>query len=396
MVRQSGTWFAIPGTLPGERIRVPRSAARAEILEASVERQAPPCRYFGDCGGCRLQHLSATSYGEFKRRLVADALARVGLCDIAVTLACVSPPGSRRRATLKAIRTRSGLLLGLNALRESRIVDLDTCPLLVPALTGLFTPLREALTVLLTPGQKAAIILTATATGVDAGISGLSSPDLRALERLAEFARDANLARLWLGGDGQPPVPVIEQRRPSIRFGATDVTLPPGGFIQATAEGEAALIHAARRALASYRSVADLFSGIGTFSLSLASEHPVRAIEQDRAAVQAMDAACRSGGLVNVETIKRDLQDRPLTADELRVFDAVLFDPPRAGAAAQSRELAASKVSRIVGVSCNPATFARDASILVGGGFRLRTVDVIDQFLWSPHVELISVFDRAS
>ncbi|MDB5363613.1 MAG: methyltransferase [Rhodospirillales bacterium] len=397
VARLDGKPVLVAGTLPGERVRARvegGQGAITQLIEASTDRIAPACHHFGSCGGCALQHLAWEPYLAFKRDLVVEALRRQGLGDVAVGATAASPPGSRRRATLEAKQAGGTLLLGFHGRSSHHIVDLGECPVLLPELAALLAPLRKLLKVLLPAGAGATIQLAAGPGGVDLGLMLPAVPDMEQLERLSAFAEVKDLARLWWRADGMAPVPAAQRRSIGLRFGTVPVDPPSGGFLQATAAGEAVLTAAVVDALAGAERVADLFAGCGTFGLALGQRALLHAVESDPAALGALASAARRAGLGFVSTERRDLDARPLLVAELKRFDAVLFDPPRAGARAQVVNLAASSVPTLVGVSCNPATFARDARILVDGGYRLESVLPVDQFVWSPHVELIGRFSR--
>lgn len=300
----------------------------------------------------------------------------------------LSPPRSRRRASLRAIRTQAGVQLGFNARKSHQIVDVVDCPVLRPELQQLLGPLRSLLMQLLQPGKAAGIEMTLTASGTDLVLADLARQGLAGQEALAAFADAQDLARLSLKGAAGIDI-IAERRPPELFFGKAAVTVPPAAFTQATADGEAALI-AAVCANAAGPAVADLFCGIGTFALPLAAKgHTVLAVDAAGSAVQALARA--SPG---IRTAHRDLYRRPMTSQELARFDSVVLDPPRSGAQAQTRELAGSPVPRIIMVSCNPNSFARDARILLDGGYRLDSLLPVGQFLWSTHVELVACFAR--
>jgi 23S rRNA (uracil1939-C5)-methyltransferase len=399
LARLDGRSVLVPDALPGERVRVRLDGDAVTLLERckdAPDRIAPPCRHFGTCGGCVLQHLAPSPYAAFKATLIQGALSRHGLGGTPIAAVAVSPPHSRRRAVLAARRIGAGVVLGFRGRASHHIVDLAQCPVLLPALDALLPKLRALAADILAPGQQATLMLTAADTGVDLGLGLPVEPKLAVLQGLADFAEHHSLARLWWRVGGGEPVPAAQRRPVQIRFGAIAVDLPPGGFLQATAAGEAALFAAAQEWLGGARRIADLFAGIGTFALGLAdgANRPVHAVEQDAAARAALAAAARRAGLVRVSSECRDLEARPLLAPEFAGFDAVLFDPPRAGARAQAEQLAQSRVTSIIGVSCNPASFARDAAILVAGGYTLDCIRPIDQFLWSNQIELIGRFRR--
>ena len=324
-----------------------------------------------------MQHLDAAAYAAWKRGLVATALSRAGLADVPVAPMIATPPASRRRATLAA----------------RRIVA--ACPVLLPSLVALVSPLRATLTEVLAPGSLATARVAAVDTGLDVVLGLPEAPDLARRECLADFADRGDLARLSVAIDDEEPDPLAARRPPTLTLGDVPVAVPPGAFLQASAEGEAALTGLVVDGVGAATRVADLFCGIGTFALPLVRRARVLAVDADRPALAALAAASSGGGLDGrLSTEIRNLFRAPMTADDLAGIDAVVFDPPRAGASAQATALAASSVPVVVGVSCNPASFARDAAILVSGGYQLEAVTPVDQFLWSAHVELVGVFRR--
>lgn len=347
----------------------------------------PVCRHFPACGGCQLQHLDADSLGAFVRDRIASALAAQGVAAPDFDPVHLSPPRTRRRASLSVRRAGRRMLIGFNRERSHVIEDLAECHVLHPALFALVAPLRGLMDRLLPARAAGATLrLTLADQGVDLLIEGAAADGLAALEALGDFARSHALARLALDDGGGPqtlwePVPV------TVTLGGVPVGLPHAAFLQATADGEAALVAAVRAGVGEARIVADLFSGLGTFALALSGR--VYAAEAARDAVLALKAA-RPGIFAD----HRDLYRRPLQPDELNRFEAVVLDPPRAGAEAQAALIAAARTPRIAYVSCNPASFARDARILVGGGLRLIRVVPVGQFSWSTHVELCGIFAR--
>jgi len=396
----NGKLIAVPGALEGERVEITLSSSGTARLTQrytdSPERGSPPCRHFGRCGGCRLQHLAPGLYASFKPRIIADALARQGIRDVLLRPVEISPPGSRRRATLDAKSDGAKIRLGFHETASHSVVDLLECPILSPALTCLLPSLRALLGRLLPARGVATVTLGESDRGIDLGLQLPAPPDLAALEMLAEFAESQDLARLWWLDRGDIPMLIAERRRPTVRLGDIDVDLPPGAFQQATAAGERALTRAVIDAAGSAQHIADLFSGIGTFALPLLPGRRVHAVEQSPAALDALAAAVRRAEQTGLTVERRDLMARPLLPAELSRYNAVLFDPPRAGAAAQCEQLAQSTVPTVIAVSCNPASFARDAAILRKGPYRLDWVLPVDQFLWSNHVELVALFRRDS
>jgi len=393
----------VPLTVPGDRLRAdlerPRGDGFAgrivEILAGGPGRVPAPCPHFGECGGCALQHLEEQRYTAWKEQLLWTALARRGFADPPLRPMLRIAPGTRRRASLAAERAGRSVRLGFHALESHRVVDAMGCLVLTPALSALLLPLRDALLPVLADGECIEVTATATDSGVDLLLAGKRPLSLAVRELLAALADGADLARVTWRADRQPPDPVAIRRPARIVFGGVPVDLPLGAFLQPTAAGEAALVAAVTRALAGCDRVADLYAGCGTFTFPLARGARVHAVEGDAEAIGAVAAAARRAGLDSrVTTAQRDLASDPLSADELARFDGVVVDPPRAGAKSQAEQLARSTVSKVAAVSCDPATFARDARILVDGGYCLLEATPIDQFIWSPHVEIVAVFAR--
>ena len=351
--------------------------------------QAPPCRHFPECGGCQLQHLTDAAYADYCVSRVAGALAQHGL-ETVIRPSHLSPPSSRRRATLRALKAGGKVLIGFNSEGSNRVVDMAECHILHPQLFNLLRPLRGLLARILAPKRTAEVHLALADQGPDLMLKGVQVDGLEAIEALTLFCEEQGLARLSID-EGFGAEPRFEPQPVTISLGGVPVPLPIGSFLQATKDGEAALVEAVREGVGGERRIADLFAGLGTFALSL--EGQVTAAEASREAVLALKgAAARSGRLLQVE--HRDLYRRPYDAKELAAFDAVVLDPPRAGAQEQVRELAASPVPRIAYVSCNPATFGRDAETLASGGYKLDWVRPVGQFRWSTHVELAAAFSR--
>lgn len=368
-------------------------AAPGDLLQADgtlvpgPHHQTPPCRHFPECGGCQLQHLDDAAYADFVRDRIASALDGQGVPPPDFAPVHLSPPNTRRRASLSAQRLGRAVLLGFKQERSHRIEDMRECHILAPELFALVAPLRTLLSVLLPERGAATVKLALADQGVDLLIEGVRADSLTAVEALTDFAARHTLARLSLD-EGDGPQTRWEPEPVTITLGGAPVALPHDAFLQATADGEAALVAAVRDGVGEARIVADLFAGLGTFALALQGR--VYAAEAARAAVLALKAA-RPGLFVE----HRDLYRRPLSTAELDRFEAVVLDPPRAGAEAQVTALAAARTPRIAYVSCNPATFARDARLLVAGGYRLARVTPVGQFRWSTHVELCGVFTRA-
>lgn len=350
----------------------------------------PACRHFPACGGCQLQHIDDTAFADFVVDRVASALLAQRFADTDIRAPHISPAHSRRRASLTAERRGRQVQLGFNGAQTNRIVDMAECPVLHPAIEALVKPLRGLLPTLLADRKVATIQMTLADQGVDLLISNVEADGLDAVMALSDFAQEHRLARLSID-EGFGPTARWEPEPLTITLGGLAVAMPEGAFLQATADGEAKLVQSVLEAVGPVETSADLFAGLGTFALALPGQ--VVAAEAARDAITALQtAANRSGRLVRCE--HRDLFRRPLTAKELASFEAVVLDPPRAGARDQVAELAASPVPRIAYVSCNPATFARDASILANGGYRLDWVQPVGQFRWSTHVELAAAFSR--
>jgi 23S rRNA (uracil1939-C5)-methyltransferase len=359
-------------------------------LIAGSHRQTPPCRHFPECGGCQLQHVDDSAYAEFLADRIASALAAQDVPRPDILPAHISPPNSRRRASLRAEELGKTVRLGFNAEASHRIVDMRECHILRPELFALVAPLRSLLAPLLPRRGGGGVRMTLADQGVDLLLEKVTAESLEATEALTAFAQAHRLARLALD-DGYGPQTRWEPEGVTVTLGGIAVPFPPSAFLQATAEGEVVLVTAVREAVGEARVVADLFAGLGTFALSL--EGKVLAVEGARDAALALKAAAnRAQRPVFVD--HRDLFRRPLDPKELARFEAVVLDPPRAGAREQVPLLARSAVPRIAYVSCNPATFARDARALLDGGYRLHWVKPVGQFRWSTHVELVAAFGR--
>jgi 23S rRNA (uracil1939-C5)-methyltransferase len=391
-----GTAVYVPYSLGGETVEVARVSGHPDrrrllaVEAASPERVTPFCPHFGVCGGCAIQHWQPDRYRAWKKNLVVETLRQTKLdCDVAPL---IDTHGlGRRRMTLHArMGTHDVLKVGFAAALSHDIVPVDRCPILDPGLTGGLDAAWALAEPLIRIGKPLDIQITATSTGLDVDVRGsgaLPSNMIAAMSRLAEQHR---LARLTRHGEL-----VLMRTPPVIAIGSAQVTLPPGSFLQATTSGEETLAALVAGHCGRAKHIADLFCGVGPFALRLATRARVAAFDSDAGAVGALQkAATATSGLKPIKAEARDLFRRPLMPQELRDFDAVVFDPPRQGAQAQALQLAASKVSRVVAVSCNVATFARDARILVDGGYRLEGVTPVDQFRHTPHVELVARFSR--
>ncbi len=377
----------VAGAAPGDLI------AADGTVTPGPNRAVPPCRHFGTCGGCQLQHVGEAALADYVRDRVVGALAGQEAPVGDVRPAVLSPPGSRRRAALTALVTGKRVVLGFNAAGSNQVADMRECPLLLPELIALIEPLRALVGVHGRQRRPVRVHLQMLDQGVEVVLDGMADDGLGSAMAMQDFAAAHRLARL-VADSGDGPATLWEPEPATVRFGGIAVVPPPHAFLQATAEGEAALVAAVTEAVSNSSTVADLFAGIGTFALSLHQGRRVYAAEAARDAVLALKGAA-DRAQARVMTEHRDLFRRPLIPAELDRFGAVILDPPRAGAEEQVRQLADSKVPRIAYVSCNPASFARDARILLAGGYRLDWVQPVGQFRWSTHVELAGSFSRA-
>jgi 23S rRNA (uracil1939-C5)-methyltransferase len=383
----------VPYALAGETVLAEVSGERGKLVEILVPSPARIdafCPYYSLCGGCAVQTLAPSAYADWKRGLLIDALRHAGLSPPVDPLIDAHGEG-RRRATFHTRYEGTGRpQVGFMQARAHEIVAIDACPILAPALQPAPQIAQKVARALAAAGKPLDILITPTLSGLDIDIRGhgaLAPAETQALVRVAEAD---DLARISNHG-----VRVIERRVPLLRMGRADVALPPGGFLQATLAGEEALAAKVCTALSGARRIGDLFAGLGTFSLRLAEKARVHAVDSESAALDALSKAARSTPALQPLTIEqRDLFQRPLAADDLAQFDAIVFDPPRAGAEAQARALAGSKVPLVVAVSCNVQSFARDAALLTAGGYEFESVTPFDQFRYSPHVESVGVFRR--
>src|SRR5262245_22125562 len=383
----------VPFALAGERVRVAvgRDDDRAEllaVLHPSPDRVEPVCPHFGVCGGCALQHLNEAAYLDWKREKVAGALKSRDL-DTEVEPVRPVPLGSRRRAALALARGKAATALGYRRARSHELIDIAVCPVLSPGIVARLSKLKAALAPLALGRREARVGITETPSGLDIVLEGARPKDAT----LAAFAGEAaalGVARLTCDGESIGP-----EAAPEVELSGVKVKLPPGAFLQAAGEAETVMTELVRQGVGDARRIADLFAGLGTFTFALARQAAVDAFESDEAALEALAEAWRkTQGLKPVKTFRRDLFRAPLSSTELAAYDALVFDPPRAGAAAQAAMLAKSEVARLVAVSCNPGTLARDLRILVDGGYRIARITPIDQFLFSPHVETVAHLER--
>ncbi|MBB2681853.1 UNVERIFIED_ORG: 23S rRNA (uracil1939-C5)-methyltransferase [Rhizobium esperanzae] len=389
----------VPFSLPGETVAIARVKSQGTIMSIttpSPDRQQPPCRHFGPdgvngtCGGCTLQHLADGPYRAFKRQLVVDALKSKGLTpDVGEIVP--ARPGERRRVVFAARKTEKDMLIGFNQAESHHIVAIEECPISSAGIVARLPAIKAIAASLATNAEPFRVAVLETLSGLDIAvdeIKKLSDPQRRkAIETVLGLR---GIARVTLNGEI-----LVEPAKPIIDFGGVEVSPPAGGFAQATKPAEEAMAELVLAHVGKAKRIADLFAGAGTFSLRLARIGRVHAVEAEAAALAALDQAARkTQGLKPVSVEKRDLFRRPVMTQEFKPYDAVVFDPPRAGAEFQCRELARSAVKKIAAVSCNPLTLARDLAILVEGGYRITGVTPIDQFLWTSHVEVVATLEK--
>ncbi|AWC25072.1 class I SAM-dependent RNA methyltransferase [Aminobacter sp. P9b] len=392
VVDANGGHIFIPFALPGETVTAAREKDRAQLLaviEASPQRVEPACRHFTECGGCAIQHLEDGAYRDWKRSLVVHALKARGIeASVGDLVAC--PPHSRRRAAFTARNTETGIHLGYNKAFSHTLVDIEECPVLLPGIVEAAGILRHLAGIIANTSKPFRFLVTSTETGFDVAASDCGKPTEAIRRAATDFVIKSKIARLSIDGEI-----IVEPVKPMLTFGTATVTPPTGGFVQAVADAEQAMASLVIGHLRKAKKVADLFSGSGTFSLQLATNSEVHAVEGDASALAALDRGFRfASGLKRVTVERRDLDRRPLTFKELNAFDGIAFDPPRAGAEDQCKQIARSDVPYVAAVSCNPATLARDLRILIDGGYALKSVTPIDQFLWSHHVEAVALLEK--
>ena len=400
--RGDGVWLGgaeaiyVPYTLGGETVEVedvrghPDRRRLLAVELPSPERITPFCPHFGVCGGCAIQHWLPDRYRAWKHNLVVETLRQAKLEAEVAPLVDAHGAG-RRRITLHArMGTHDVLRVGFAAANSHDVIPVDRCPILDPALKGALDAAWALAEPLIKIGKPLDIQLTATSNGLDVDVRGSGPLTSAMITTLSGIAEQHRLARLTRHGEL-----VLMRNAPVVAIGTAQVTLPPGSFLQATAAGEEALAALVEKHAGRAKNIVDLFCGVGPFALRLAKRARIAAFDSDAGAVASLQkAATSTSGLKPVKAEARDLFRRPLMPPELRDYDAVVFDPPRQGAQAQAQQLAASKVPVVVAVSCNAATFARDAKILVDGGYRLEGVTPVDQFRHTPHVELVARFSR--
>lgn len=393
---EEGVIYA-PYALPGERLRARVTGGRAEIvelLERSPERQEAACRHFGRCGGCQLQHWQKAPYLEWKRAQVADALAKRGLGGAVVEPTVAAWGQGRRRAAFHAARQNGQVRIGFIERGGARLTPLTQCPALAPQLEALALKLGPLAERVRPARGEITIHCLLTDTGIDIAVKGAGRAELlhrAALEALSALAEELDLGRLSIDGE-----PIVERKKPLLRMGKALVSPPPGAFLQPTALGEETLAALALDALQGATRVIDLFSGIGTFALRIAEQAEVVAAETDAEMLTALKKAAdgAGGALKEVTTLRRDLLRTPMSSLEMKKFDGAVIDPPRSGARLQAEQIARAPIRKLAYVSCDPASFARDVKVLVEHGFTLTKITPVDQFRWSPHVEVVGAMER--
>lgn len=386
-----------PFALPGEKVRALVTGGRAElreVLEPSADRQAPVCRHFGRCGGCQLQHWKDDAYLAWKREQVVEALSRRGLGGAEVDATVPAWGEGRRRAAFHAARQNGQVRVGFIERGGAKLTPIAQCPVLAPQLEAVALKLAPLAELVLPQRGEITLHCLLTDAGVDVAIKGAGSPNAlhrAGLEALSNSAATLNLSRLAMDGDV-----IVERAKPTLRMGRAVVSPPPGAFLQPTAQGEETLVRLALDGLKGAERVIDLFSGVGTFSLRAAEFAEVTAAESENDMLVALKKAAdgAAGALKQVTTLRRDLLRTPLSSLEMKKYDAAIIDPPRSGAKLQAEQIAKAPIRKLAYVSCDPASFARDVKILIEHGFSLSRVTPVDQFRWSPHVEVVGTLER--
>ncbi len=393
-----GQSFTVPYTLPEEEVEIETRDGRwypKKIIKASPKRITPPCPYYGTCGGCVLQHLSVEAYADYKIERILRALKHYGIEDAIIEPLTILNNYVRRRAVFHALKTSSEIKLGYYQLGSHHLVDIEHCLLLRLEINQLIASLKEVLLLILKPKEKVDIFLTATETGIDLllKIKENKRLELPTIDLLKTFASTHNLARLIFLND-QEEWPIVTFKTPQVRFGDYSVEVSADGFLQTSSEADQLLTSLVLESFPSdHKKIADLFCGRGTFSLPLSEKGKVDAYEMDNKALKALTQAAKVQKLP-IQTYVRNLFSDPLKPEQLDSYQSVVLNPPRQGAAAQVKMLAMSNVSHVVMVSCNPDTFARDVALLQKGGFQLQKLNPVDQFLWSPHIEIVTHLRR--
>lgn len=382
----------VPFALPGETVEVERQGDRAtlvSLVSISADRRPAPCPHFGTCGGCDLQHADEALYRAFKRDLVRTAFESRGIAvEVAPLVPCA--PATRRRTVFSGAREGNRIVFGFFEQLTNRVAPIETCLIAVPEIVARLADLKALALIVADRKRPMRMSVTATSSGLDIALSETAKMTESVRQSIVAFSLRRDFARVALDEEV-----IVETRKPTVDIGGITVAPPPGSFLQAVASAETAMAELVTDHLGPSKSVADLFCGVGTFALRLAAASAVHAVETEADALGALDRARRgASGLKPITTERRDLFRRPLTTKELNRFDGIVFDPPRAGAELQAREMAGCKAKRIAAVSCNPATLARDVRLLLDGGYRLTSVTPIDQFLWSHHVEAVALLER--
>jgi 23S rRNA (uracil1939-C5)-methyltransferase len=392
-------FVSIPFTLADEVVRaeiIPQKehlyGKVMDILNPSPDRRAAPCPYFGSCGGCRLQHMQPSIYANWKLNTVNHLLEKNGF-SVRAEKCFVTPPASRRRASFTAQKNKDGVHIGFHARDSHTLININSCAVLKPQLVALIEPLREVLNPILVIGQSLTIFATVLNGAVELVLSGINLT-AEHTKFLIGWAADHNIARLYSAADDNAQHHVLLMQTPLVgHYGTHDVTLPPSAFMQASDEAEVAMLAMIKPVFKKIKNCADLFCGTGLFALNIYEPtKTVLAVDVDGAAIDSLHHAAQN--LRGFKTQRRNLFRDPLKAIELKHVDGICLDPPRAGAKEQIFEIIRSKVSTIAYVSCNPVTLMRDARALVQGGFKLNSIEVFDQFLWSHHIECIGLFSR--
>ncbi|WP_336278959.1 class I SAM-dependent RNA methyltransferase [Bartonella sp. CB175] len=382
----------VPFTLPGEIATIALHGKYGKLItleKSSPERVDAICQHFENCGGCVLQHWRADAYRSWKRQLVVDALKKFGI-DIFVSPLIECGYHSRRRITLTVIATPKGHIIGFNRYLSHDVIELEECPVTRLEIMSKLNDIKMLCALISNNIKRFHVTITSVENGLDVALNGCVIQNEHIRQKMIHIALSRGIARLSVGGEV-----LVEQVKPLIHFGDVCIEFPTGGFLQATFEAESIMGNIILAHLKKAKNAVDLFSGVGTFALRMAKKVNVHAVENDEAALASLNRATRfATNLKTVTCEKRDLFRRPLSVKELKSFDMVVFDPPRAGAKEQVRELAKTAIPYVVAISCNPVTFARDLSILIAGGYTLEKVIPIDQFLWSPHVEIVAILRK--
>ena len=403
IAHSNGKTYYVPYTLPGDIITAEEgekkgkgfTAELSSIVTPSDLRTKPPCKHFGTCGGCSLQHMQDDALAEWKIQLIRENLSRAGIEDVTFNPVQTSPAHSRRRVEFVAAKRKKGVMIGYHLKRSHQINDIGECPLINKELMALVQPLRLLLSDIMPRNSRARLILTNSPNGPDLLISAEFSVDLDIREKLASFAAEYGLSRIcWLDQTDKYLETVCEFKPVEIPIGQSKVAISPGGFLQATQEGQETLINLTLSEIPSGAAIADLFAGCGSFTLpATAVAKHITAYENDLYLINALKKSANTN-MLPITAEERDLFRNPVPAHELNNFDCVIIDPPRAGASAQVEEIGYSTLKKVIFISCSPASFSRDAQHLIEAGYQMGPVTPIDQFRWSNHVELFATFTR--